>query len=698
VEKFIIDHCDNFVIEDIIVKILEECFDIEKSEEIKSKFEKNEKEFLKFIQSEQERNKLKRIHTDLEKSKLNDNSLNKFPLKKIKINRQDKLLIKSSTESVIDNESINKSNHSISLDTQNNIVTINNNSFFINNLNNGFLKNKQEEFNFKNIKEKLMDRNLDPFKSSNNYFSENKIIDVKNENNNKIRRQNHIRDNFDTNFINNCNLSFENEKSNENTFQNSSMNHNNSGIEKDSNNLIQNNEVNYKNDNINSNLGLLRKENNTQNSLIIHSNNKSTNASNRSSSNYLSFRDLFNNDNRMYKISEKNNSINQIGFDKNNNLFNFDLSNSIVGNNYNKIINENNHKIDEITNKINRNHTDCNKLFEKKQDNLNAVKNKLRSGINANLNYNIANLQKLKREKSKKKNSKNKPELINKLFEKLTEKINKSEEINAIMNKFDTKKINLSEYTLELNKKNNYQNEIMKDNLRQKGVDEYFEKVSHDNPRELIRNDENVFPKNNLKYIINDKFYLKKFCNKSPEKLENPKYSKRKNPTDINNNHQAAKNSKENIKQESNKDKILIRKENYCEKKYDLLKLNNKNNRCVSEEPPKPLNIFELTYNNDDTINEKNCLKKSPILTYNIYDKLNSINHLNSVNIQMDNVIKNSQENNLSSEDEVLAYSTPTKIQMNKNFRKTSKERDSFHQKNNNSGLNLLNLFKQIKK
>ena len=56
-------------------------------------------------------------------------------------------------------------------------------------------------------------------------------------------------------------------------------------------------------------------------------------------------------------------------------------------------------------------------------------------------------------------------------------------------------------------------------------------------------------------------------------------------------------------------------------------------------------------------------------------------------------------EDKLSSDDEVLAYSTPTKININKIDRKKSKDSEYLNQnKKNNSKLNLLNLFRQIKK
>lgn len=684
-DLFIINNCDNFVIDDIFAKILEECFDIAKTQEIQNKFEKNEKEFLKYINSVEERSKLKRVHSDLGVSKLTDQSLKTFPLKKKKTNQKEKSYIKSSSESMLETETNIKSNNSISVDAQSNNITINNNAFYVNS--NNSIKHNTYEFNFKNIKEKLMDRSYDPFKNSNNNLLNLKDNNGKKEKINAIM-QNQIKNNESTIF------SLENEKSNCNAEQFIGSNYSISRTDKVIETSFQNNEAN---DSFSSEI---RKANLTVNSLLVNSYNRSTNFSNKSLSNNLSFGNFLNNNNQDQRKSFENSNFQFEGIDKNNNNNKTSFNN---GNLNIKLMTESNTNINPSEKPIkqesiyrnNRDKSMNNCLNYNKNDNKNFAKNKLSSGINAKLNYNIINLQKLKKEKSKKKNSKNKPELINKLFEKLTEKIIKSEKNSNKLNKEDQIHLNQKELIIETNNKQILPNELIKD-LRQKVVDEYFEKVNQENSKDFKINEEKDFNKFNLKDIINDKFYIKKFTSKNLETLENPKYSKRKNSADINN--QFINNlSKENNKPINTNETILLEK--YSDKRYNLLKLNNKYNRSVSEEPPKQLNSFSFLSKNEAFNNEKKLLNKSPMKSHSFFDNFDNKNQLLSNDINnTDYRFKERQENNISSDDEVLAYSTPTKIQINKNFRKTSKDKDLLNQKTNISGINLLNLFRQIKK
>lgn len=707
VETFIIDNCDNFVIEDIIVKILDECFDIDKSEDIIFKFENNENEFLKFIKAEQARNRLKRIHSDLGESDLNDKSLKTLPLNKKKLNAKEKFIPKSSSESLIDYENQNKSSHSLSVDTQTNNITINNNSFFLNNNPCSFKANKGE-INFKNIKEKLIDRSFDTNKHSNsNLFTGgndlnkkvkndlNRLNKIKNNmiNNNSHHTSSNLNRYNNFNFIENSNkffssnnitsnsiLSFENEKLFENSLINSNLTipNTNGKSESDLNSIQNINNIDLS-VNYNSNLSLFKKGDASINSLYINSNNKSTNASNNTYTNNLSFKNTISNEiqlQNLLKMNKQNNYI-ELGFNKNNNISSSEI-------------------IDNLGLKNKKSNPD--KYSTNKDLNNNLAKNKLSSGINAKLNCNVANIQKLKKEKSKKKSSKNKPEIINKLFEKLTEKVNKSNKHKTydISIKNESKQLNLISPNQDLNNKNNLNNDLTKYNFRQKGVDEYFEKLNQDNTSNMLKKEDGINQKNQLKVIINDNFYLKIKNNKTPENLENPKFSKRKN-NDDKINQELKEQSKENLKQNSNYKEMTL-KDKYSEKTYNLLRINKKTVRSNSEEHLFSYNSAQHLKKIDNIFDEIRVLSKSPVLSNDVHTKFEfgkPIINGNDNNYS----ISNKELNNISSDDEVLAYSTPTKILVNRNIRKTSKDKDTQNNNDkNNSGINLLNLFKQIKK
>ncbi len=411
-------------------------------------------------------------------------------------------------------------------------------------------------------------------------------------------------------------------------------------------------------------MSTFKKSNFSLNSYILNSNNKSTNASNNTFTNNLSFRNLTSNENQVRKIA--------------NNINNLSHNQILLG--FSKNINDDNKEKKDM----NSNNNSNNNYQEVNNNNNNFAKIKQRSGINAKLNYNVANIQKLKKEKSKKKISKTKPELINRFFDKLTEKVIKSDKNNEnlILQKESSKLSNLNLITSDLNFTNNYQNDLLKDNLRQKGMDEYFEKINQDTSVDyLLKKEFVVTQKHQLKDLINDNFYIKRKYNKTPENSEIPKFSKRKNREE-NKTQEHEEQTKGNIQEHSNNGNLeFANKGKYSEKRYALLKLKKRNFRSISEEHPGQLSFLSQLRKNSDGFNELKVLSKSPIASHNRCNREEVNIGFTASNNSLININNDDKENNLSSGDEVLAYSTPTKIQMNRNLRKASKDKDQLIKK-----------------
>jgi len=727
VECFIIQHCDNFVIGEIISKVLDESFDFEQSEKLKSYFEKHKLEFQKFMQSEEEKRRRKRVHSDLSETKLIDKTLKHLPKKKIK----------NGKEYFYGNESSNKIKQNIEKEDKEievNITLEERKSFTnksidtkLNFKDNISYSSTIDNFNFKNIKEKLnrnyVALNLPPQgkndlkrnssfisrETTMNKLSNNSLLEKGSNNTNGYIELN-INEVYKKNVINNDSLNqsfitLDDERINS-AYQNSNIISSNAkteyGINAKSFHSLNDpniNNIEY------SNLSYFPKGNISHQSFVVNSNNKSTNFSSFSNKEYLNYRNLIEHDNKNRRNTNSNDSLNirNLGFNKYENHQNseeFIKKNSFI--NENSILTIVEHKANNLSDReksISSIGNIFNNIAGKKEIKYPANNNKIRPGINGKLNYTITNIQKQKKEKSKKKNSKNKPEVINKLFEKLAEKLNNTVNYNA-----NSDESNLLSTNLEINSKSNNCADQLKDNnnnsnLRQKGVDEYFGKINiedrNNNNNNLINGNDNSC-KINLKNFINNRFYQKKF-DKTPEKLDVPKFSKRKKEADNNISIVNVKTKNEEV--ENTKKENNSKKENFSEKTYDLLRFNNKTNRSTSEEP-KTKKFLEK---NDLKTSNELTFSKSPIAlqrqNFILIENLSIINSSNN-NKNLDNTRKNSiKENQTSSDDEVLAYSTPTKSYLNKNIRKKSKDMDNINSKlKNNTGLNLLNLFKQIKK
>ncbi len=257
-------------------------------------------------------------------------------------------------------------------------------------------------------------------------------------------------------------------------------------------------------------------------------------------------------------------------------------------------------------------------------------------------------------------------------------------------------------------KKNINPSDAIKDNSYvQKGVEEYFSKTNDRRNNQIYKfskKNENLENKQkNLKKLINDKFYQKKF-EKTPEKIDLTKFSKRKIQDEIliikadKNNLLIVKNNDENI---SNGKHTSI--EEYSKKGYNLLKLNKNNTRSASVEPIGDTNSKNIFAKNEvKNFFDINKSKSPIIIPRNNFTSFEILN-LNEKNFNEYNKDKNNQSKNsnyFSSDDEILAYGTPTKLALNNNLRKRSKDNcDNYEQKlKNNSNLNLLSVLKQMKK
>lgn len=159
---------------------------------------------------------------------------------------------------------------------------------------------------------------------------------------------------------------------------------------------------------------------------------------------------------------------------------------------------------------------------------------------------------------------------------------------------------------------------------------------------------------------LNQKFMVLKNRDNNPLQSSNTTL---KNKLFITNN----QNKKENIKKDTDIREIY----GFCSLKYDVSESNNE------------IMVFNKLNNITDFPQNENIIKKQNDLSNEISSELNNFNSLSlSFN-------KNSTSKSVISEDDVLVYSTPTKVGENFKFGRRSP--------NASSRMNLMNLFKQIK-
>jgi len=128
----------------------------------------------------------------------------------------------------------------------------------------------------------------------------------------------------------------------------------------------------------------------------------------------------------------------------------------------------------------------------------------------------------------------------------------------------------------------------------------------------------------------------------------------------------------------------ITKEYNNNEIKFINLDFNEESHLQILEELNSYLTDFDETFgiSIDNNLNE-NIIKKQNDLSNEISSELNNFNSLSlSFN-------KNSTSKSVISEDDVLVYSTPTKVGENFKFGRRSP--------NASSRMNLMNLFKQIK-
>ena len=763
---FIIEHPENFLISDSIIPILTDSLELEdnKISTFKINCENNKIDYENFLIEELKHKARKRIHSDIsqtfitdyttkslkEKIKKTENYISKNKLINVDgiNNNSEKIKIKTKkfyneNDNILENRNISLNNSNSSFINKSNIkeklLDKSNNlkNTAINNPNKiGFEKNLFHSFTVQNLQNKsdfqdkenstLILSNLNTDSNKNIYFNKDEIKDNKllisdiNDNSNsflKIKNEKKkSSENINENYISNNQLevseiiqtSMDNSLNNLDE-QNINLNYGNSNLfaSNINNDIINSNFVNLdsntitNNINENSNISIANKIYYSRQGNNQYSNNKSTNLSyiSNNSINFNNFKNLSNFKLNLFESNslKSNKSIistndfvkNENKSDKND-ILSFKKNNST----------ENSYSLNDLHEKGSSVGYNPNQFKQNLFKNNNNI---IRAGINGKLNFNLSNVQKVKKQKSNKKIIKNKCQVIDKLFDKLSEKLESgtSKTIKKLNDKNNLSSINQQNYEI-LNKCNGVINSYSDMEIKNKFNSEknlfnnlkidtlgssssYLLRDAYDQSNKINNNE--IKLNYNLKNILNNNFY--------PDKLDKPKFSKR-----IENRHPNIENNS-NINKELNNNAETNDK---SPKSYDLLKLNIKEkiNKNIFNLENK-INIQgqeNINNSNQQEINFKRTLddqknnninKKIRVRICKSKSKDNSTNNENTI------IDQEILADKAASDDDILAYSTPTKLIPN--LRKKSKDAESMNQISlNNSTINFLNLVKQIKK
>lgn len=705
------------------------------------------------------------------------------------LNEEELISLDCESSNFITNESAKKDSNSININNNNNLNFYQDNSYesninLINENSSLSIFNKRDSNSRQGCYINSTNKSTNFSNISNNFYnntSNNNYIKDRSSTSNNKKDSINYKNYKDINFKEKIVLGF-NTSSNAITNNNPCGNsyNNNNGNNDSSSNQYKKESYSYYNYNTN---------NATNNNLILD--NKSNSIRTRGSESTNSQATPYINSNSTYTLNENLNKKNSdFSFlNLSNNASNLGAhENNKTANNIGNIINFLNANGNKKNNKSDLNNNSNNYSFNSRGNllkgssgfsNVNAPNNLRSSGINGRLNLNIANIQKMRKDKSKRKISKTKPQVIQKLFERLTENL---ELQNSKLNKIPS---NNPSYSLE----NDYDSNLaVGSDCISAGIDISNDYNNNKNKKQSHNEANNLSGKNignNLKKIINDKFYLRKY-ELTPEKLEKPKFSKRaattaatmvldkkitdqilkaeKNTLNAYNINEAGRcesnadfnleinleqvksnnnsnndcssgymniikdnklinsayktqpynvrythelsNSNSNSLSNNNNAIINSKKDFFSKKNYNLL-ITKKDSRSISEEPILR-GIKKLEFENDSlNLPDRQKRSKSPFFNRKLLsnfiaenestDKLNKAKEADQIICCDDNII---QEEKAASDDEILAYNTPTKLTVSAvNLRKKSKDAETINQIFiNNSRMNFLNLFKQIKK